>query len=85
MITVRFFAVLKKLVGREVMHLDATGDHLTLKDLLDRLDKEIPSFRSTLREGRTLIAVNQETAQEDTLVSDGDEVAFLPPFAGGQL
>jgi MoaD family protein len=84
-ITVRFFAVLKKLVGREVMHLDANGDHLTLKDVLDRLDKEIPSFRSTLREGRTLIAVNQETAQEDTRISDGDEVAFLPPFAGGQL
>lgn len=67
------------------MHVDAHGGHMTLKDLLDRLDKEIPSFRSTIREGRTLIAVNQETAQEDTLVSDGDEVAFLPPFAGGQL
>jgi molybdopterin converting factor small subunit len=53
--------------------------------LLDRLDQKIPSFRTTLREGRTLIAVNQETAQEDTLVSDGDEIAFLPPFAGGQL
>jgi molybdopterin converting factor subunit 1 len=84
-ITVRFFAVLKKLVGREVLHVEANSDHMTLKDLLDRLDKEIPSFRSTLREGRTLIAVNQETAQEDTLISDGDEVAFLPPFAGGQL
>jgi MoaD family protein len=82
---VRFFAVLKKLVGREVMHVEAHNNHMTLKDLLDRLDKEIPSFRSTLREGRTLIAVNQETAQEDTLISDGDEVAFLPPFAGGQL
>lgn len=85
MITVRFFAVLKKLVGRDVMHVEANSDHMTLKDLLDQLDKEIPSFRSTLREGRTLIAVNQETAQEDSLISDGDEVAFLPPFAGGQL
>lgn len=85
MITVRFFAVLKKLVGRDLMHVEANGDHMTLHDLLDRLDKEIPSFRSTIREGRTLIAVNQETAQEDTLISDGDEVAFLPPFAGGQL
>jgi molybdopterin converting factor subunit 1 len=84
-VTVRFFAVLKKLVGREVMQVEATSDNMTLKDLLDRLDKEIPSFRNTLREGRTLIAVNQETAQEDTPISDGDEVAFLPPFAGGQL
>jgi molybdopterin synthase catalytic subunit len=30
-----------------------------------------------------MIAVNQEIAQDETLVSDGDEVAFLPPFAGG--
>jgi molybdopterin converting factor small subunit len=67
------------------MHIDINGGQTTLKELLDRLDQEIPSFRTTLREGRTLIAVNQETAQEDTLVSDGDEIAFLPPFAGGQL
>jgi molybdopterin converting factor subunit 1 len=84
-ITVRFFAVLKKIIGKDVLHLNINGHHMTLKDLLDRLEQDIPSLRSTLREGRTLIAVNQETAQEDTLISDGDEVAFLPPFAGGQL
>lgn len=84
MITVRFFAVLKKLVGQDTMRLDVNG-HTTLKELLDRLEQEIPSLRVTLREGRTLVAVNQEIAQEETLIADGDEVAFLPPFAGGQL
>ena len=54
------------------------------KTLIDRLEEDIPSIRSVIREGRTLIAVNQEIAQDETLVSDGDEVAFLPPFAGGQ-
>ena len=83
MVTVRFFAVLKKLLDRESMHVDLRGP-TTLKALLDRLEEDIPSIRSVIREGRTLIAVNQEIAQEETLVSDGDEVAFLPPFAGGQ-
>jgi molybdopterin converting factor small subunit len=83
MVTVRFFAVLKKLLDRESMRIDLHGP-ATLKALLDRLEEDIPSIRSVIREGRTLIAVNQEIAQEDTLVSDGDEVAFLPPFAGGQ-
>lgn len=83
MVTVRFFAVLKKLLNRESMHVDLQGP-TTLKTLLDRLEEDIPSIRSVIREGRTLIAVNQEIAQEGTLVSDGDEVAFLPPFAGGQ-
>lgn len=84
MVTVRFFAVLKKLVGQDTMRVDVNG-HTTLKDLLDRLELDIPSLRTTLREGRTLVAVNQEIAEEDTPVADGDEVAFLPPFAGGQL
>jgi molybdopterin converting factor small subunit len=66
------------------MHLNING-HTTLKDLLDRLEQDIPSLRNTLREGRTLVAVNQEIAQEESPVTDGDEVAFLPPFAGGQL
>ena len=83
MVTVRFFAVLKKLLDRESMRVDLHGP-TTLKALLDRLEEDIPSIRSVIREGRALIAVNQEIAQEETLVSDGDEVAFLPPFAGGQ-
>ena len=83
MVTVRFFAVLKKLVGQDTMHLDVNG-HTTLKEVLDRLEQDIPSLRVTLREGRTLVAVNQEIAEEETAIDDGDEVAFLPPFAGGQ-
>ncbi len=83
MVTIRFFAVLKKLLDRESMHVQLAGP-TTLKTLLDRIEGEIPSIRSVIKEGRTLIAVNQEIAQDETLVSDGDEVAFLPPFAGGQ-
>jgi MoaD family protein len=83
MVTIRFFAVLKKLLDRDSMHLQLTGP-TTLKTLIDRIESEIPSIRSVIKEGRTLIAVNQEIAQDETVVSDGDEVAFLPPFAGGQ-
>ncbi len=83
MVTIRFFAVLKKLLDRDSMHLQLTGP-TTLKTLIDRIESEIPSIRSVIKEARTLIAVNQEIAQDETVVSDGDEVAFLPPFAGGQ-
>ena len=30
-----------------------------------------------------MVAVNQDVAQLDTVVKDGDEIAFLPPFSGG--
>jgi sulfur-carrier protein len=29
------------------------------------------------------ISVNNEIINSDTLLSDGDEIALLPPFAGG--
>ena len=32
---------------------------------------------------RLLAAVNQETSSDDTVLSEGDEVAFLPPVSGG--
>jgi molybdopterin converting factor small subunit len=33
--------------------------------------------------GNILMAVNQEYAEADQFVSDGDEVAFFPPVTGG--
>jgi molybdopterin converting factor small subunit len=36
-----------------------------------------------MKEGRALVAINQEMATEDSMVQDGDEIAMLPPFAGG--
>jgi molybdopterin synthase catalytic subunit len=32
---------------------------------------------------KVLVSVNQEIAHEETDIRDGDEVALLPPFAGG--
>ena len=32
---------------------------------------------------RPLVAVNQTYARLDSIVRDGDEIAFIPPVAGG--
>jgi molybdopterin converting factor small subunit len=32
---------------------------------------------------KILVSVNQEIAHEETTLQEGDEVALLPPFAGG--
>ena len=32
---------------------------------------------------RVMVAINQAMATPDTLVTDGDEVAFFPPVTGG--
>ncbi|MGH7273651.1 MAG: MoaD/ThiS family protein [Nitrospiria bacterium] len=82
MVTVKFFAVLKKLTGREDINIPISQS-TTLRKVFDHIEMEIPQIRTILKEGRALVAVNQEMADEDSVVRDGDEIAMLPPFAGG--
>ncbi len=82
MVTVKFFAVLRKLTGREDI-LIPIRQPVTLKEIFDQIEIEIPQIRTIMKEGRALVAINQEMATEDSMVQDGDEIAMLPPFAGG--
>ena len=54
---------------------------LSLADLLARAEQEIPEIARY--RGRLLVSLNQERAPMESLVRDGDEVAFLPPVTGG--
>ena len=47
------------------------------------LDAKHPQIGELIHKKKVLVSVNQEIAHEDTEVKDGDEVALLPPFAGG--
>ncbi|MFI5305463.1 MAG: MoaD/ThiS family protein [Nitrospiria bacterium] len=82
MVMIKFFAVMKKLVGRESMEIKIDTP-TTLKDILNQVEKDIPKIRQIIKEGRSLISINQEMADENTIVNSGDEIAILPPFAGG--
>lgn len=82
MVTVKFFAVLRKLTGREDILLPIRQP-VTLKEVFDQIEIEIPKIKAIIKEGRALVAINQEMATEDSMVQDGDEIAMLPPFAGG--
>ncbi|MHB8483321.1 MAG: MoaD/ThiS family protein [Nitrospiria bacterium] len=82
MVNVKFFAVMKKLVGREHIELAINGP-TPLRDIINQIEKEVPKIREIIKEGRSLISINQEMADENTIVQNGDEIAMLPPFAGG--
>lgn len=73
-ITIRYFAHLREIRGQseETMTLDAP---VSIGDLFTRIFKmDATSIR---------FAIDAEYVSADTLVSDGDEVAFLPPMGGG--
>ena len=79
-VRVRFFARYAELVGREeaavLLSLPAT-----VADVVRRVREELPGARQLPE--RPLAAVNLKHVKLDAHVDDGDEVAFLPPVAGG--
>lgn len=54
-----------------------------VKDLIGGLEAGYPAIGELIQKKKVLVSVNQEIAHEETAISDRDEVALLPPFAGG--
>ena len=82
MITLKYLASLKSIAEKEEDQLDIENP-ITLDQLSDIISKTTPKMGEMIREKKVLISVNQEMASVDTIIHDGDEVAFLPPFSGG--
>lgn len=78
-VKVRFLARLRELAGTEVAELKTPAGS-TVADLYDTFraaHRTLPS-----REG-VRGAINHEFVAWDAVVSEGDEVAFIPPVSGG--
>ena len=78
-VTVLFFGAARDVVGQaEIKLLLQAANAATA---LDELLEKFPQLR---RFGRSLLfAVNQEYAQPDRVIKDGDELAVFPPVSGG--
>ena len=78
-VTVRLFAVYAEKFGKSQIDIDV-GESATVGDVLRGLAKY--SGSSALPPS-PLVAVNCVYATAATPVNDGDEVAIIPPVAGG--
>ena len=83
MITVKLFALVKERAGRSELQME--GPVGTVGDLLQQLSAGHPALTELIDHGRLLISVNREFAGQDTPITDGDEVALMPPFSGGMI
>ncbi|HEY4716947.1 MAG TPA: molybdopterin converting factor subunit 1 [bacterium] len=79
-IKVKFFAVLREKAGVDSLTIDMdNGTRLT--DLKKYLSER---FWNKMKIDRGVaVAVNGEVTNKDARLSDGDEIAFLPPVSGG--
>ncbi len=82
MISIKYFANLKEVAGKESEELTAS-DGMKLDDLCRQLESSQSQIVEMIRQKNVMVAINQEMATMNTIIKDGDEVAFLPPFSGG--
>ena len=75
-VKVLFFGVLSDVAGTSVKFYDdvKSSDHLNQRVLDDFPEMVHYKYK---------ICVNNELISKDTPLKNGDEIAFLPPFAGG--
>jgi molybdopterin converting factor subunit 1 len=79
-VRVRFFARLREQAGVENEALQVTVGS-TLADVYDAMRTRHPALEPDRVSVRA--ALNQEFVDWATNVSDGDEIAFIPPVSGG--
>lgn len=77
MISILFFAQLQESMGQAQMEVPLAGK--TVAEVKTWLEKEYP----LLSLGQVMTAVNEEFARDQTIVNEGDQVAFIPPISGG--
>jgi molybdopterin converting factor subunit 1 len=79
-VTVLYFASCRDIAGTSEETLELQPGSKA-KDLLDKLVEAHPDLRGI--EPNLAISVNQEYADREAPLSDGDEVALIPPVSGG--
>lgn len=83
MVTVKLFGMTKSLAGNQDSLTTTMSNGQKVKDLVEVLEVGYPMIGELIHKKKILVSVNQEIAHEETDIREGDEVALLPPFAGG--
>jgi molybdopterin synthase catalytic subunit len=79
-VTVRLFAVLRERAGFAELRLDLP-EGARVSAAVEQTGARLPLIRDLLP--RTAFAVNRAYVKPDAKLTDGDEVALIPPVSGG--
>ena len=73
------FGIARDIIGSSILDV-ALPEGATVTDLKQYLLQQYPQFMSL---ASLMIAVNAEYGVETTVLSEKDEIALIPPVAGG--
>ena len=79
-VSVRLFAGAAEAAGVRI-HRISVEDGVTVDEVFDRIAGEFPALAGM--KASLKFAVNQEFVEMDQSLSDGDELAVIPPVSGG--
>lgn len=77
-ITIKYFGKLAELTGVEEEQLEMTAA-ATVRSVIENIETRYDKILNS----QYRVAVNLELVDDEQEVHDNDEVALLPPFAGG--
>jgi molybdopterin converting factor subunit 1 len=80
-VRVLYFGMLREFAGTSAVDLEVS-DGAIVRDVLELCEKEIPKLKEMLPS--IACAVNHQYAKPEDPLSEGDEVALLPPVSGGK-
>lgn len=79
-VTVRYFAIMREHLGKSIETLDVP-DGTTAGEIFGIATKDTPRLSSLER--AVMVMVNEEYADADQPLKEGDDVALIPPVSGG--
>ncbi len=79
-IKVLYFSSIKDKLKKKEDVLDIS-ENTTLEDVISLLKEKYPEIAESL--DKSMFAVNEEYADKDKILKEGDTVAVIPPVSGG--
>lgn len=76
---VLLFGIIREIAGKSEIELEYE-EPLMVQDLVNKVKNK---YEKLTELKSLLVAVNSEYAKDDVEIKDGDEVAMIPPVAGG--
>ena len=77
--TLKYFGLIKDITKLDVEIIELDDLKLTLNDVKGTIENKYPDLRQTLYS----FAINQRLVTDNMALQANDEIALLPPFAGG--
>lgn len=78
-ITSKYFGLIADITSKKEEQIVLDVSNVTIAFLKSKMEVTYPDLKTTTYS----VAVNQVIAGVDVILRENDEIAFLPPFAGG--